>query len=125
MAGRPRSGQMVLWWKSRKVMSKRPSCSGDGAVAYIGVWSMNSFLDSETLREREGREREIQNELLRSGSGPNLALRDGRGFRIRPLFGAGAKGVESGVKGRQIRRPFHSDCDLLRRLGGLLPPGQA
>jgi len=28
----------------------------------------------------------------------------------------GAKGVESGVKGRQIRRPFHSDCDLLRRL---------
>ena len=25
----------------------------------------------------------------------------------------GAKGVESGVKGRQIRRPFHSDCDLL------------
>jgi hypothetical protein len=26
----------------------------------------------------------------------------------------GAKGVESGVKGRQIRRPFHSDCDLLR-----------
>jgi hypothetical protein len=28
----------------------------------------------------------------------------------------GAKGVESGVKGRQIRRPFHSDCDLLRSL---------
>ena len=26
----------------------------------------------------------------------------------------GAKGVESGVKGRQIRRPFHSDCDLPR-----------
>ena len=43
-----------------------------------------------------------------------MALRDGQGFTIRPLFSAGAKGVESGVKGRQIRRPFHSDYDLLR-----------
>jgi hypothetical protein len=47
-------------------------------------------------------------------SRPNLALRDGQGFRIKPLFSAGAKEVESGVKERQIRRPFHSDCDLLR-----------
>ena len=37
-----RDPKMVLWRKSRKVMSERPSCSGDGAVAY-------SFLDSETL----------------------------------------------------------------------------
>ena len=70
-------------------MSERPSCSGDGAVAYIGVWSMNSFLDSETLREEEKREGDPK-----------------QGFRIRPLFSADAKGVESGVKGRQIRRPF-------------------
>jgi hypothetical protein len=48
--------------------------------------------------------------------GPNLALRDGQGFRMRFLFSPAAKGVESGVKGRQIRRPFHSDCDLLRSL---------
>ena len=41
---------------------------------------MNSVLDSETLREREGRERETQNEPLRSGSGLNLALRDGAGI---------------------------------------------
>jgi hypothetical protein len=28
-------------------MSERPSCSEDGAVAYIGVWSMNTGRDSE------------------------------------------------------------------------------
>ena len=71
---------------------------------------MNSVLDSETLRERE-----TQNGLPVQSSGPNLALRDGQGLRMRPLFSAGAKGVESGVKGRQIRRPFHSDCDLPRK----------
>ena len=37
-----------------------------------------------------------------------------QGFRIRPLFSAGAKGVESGVKGRQIQRPFHSHVQFLR-----------
>jgi hypothetical protein len=73
---------------------------------------MNSFLDSET--HREGERRPKTGSPVQS-SGPNLALRDEQGFRIRPLFSAGAKGVESGVKGRQIRRPFHSDCDLLRR----------
>jgi hypothetical protein len=78
---------------------------------------MNSFLDSETLRER-GREERGRPKMgsPAQSSGPNLALRDGQGFRIKPLFSAGAKGVESGVKGRQIRRPFHSDCDLLRSL---------
>jgi hypothetical protein len=35
----------------------------------------------------------------------------------RPLFSAGAKGAESGVKGRQIQRPFHSDCDPNPNLG--------
>ena len=35
-------------------MSERPSCSRDGVYGlYIGVWSMNSFLDSETLREEK------------------------------------------------------------------------
>ena len=38
-----------------------------------------------------------------------LGPRDGQGFGIKPLFSVGAKGAESGVKGRQIRRPFHSD----------------
>ena len=56
---------------------------------------MNSFLDSETLRERKRREGRIQNGLPRSKFRAKLAL-----------FSAGAKGVESGVKGRQIRRPF-------------------
>src|SRR5277367_6364130 len=37
-------------------------------------------------------------------SRPNLASRDGQGFGIRPLFSVGAKGTESGIKGRQIRR---------------------
>jgi hypothetical protein len=73
---------------------------------------MNSFLDSETPRERE-RERP-KTSLPVQSSRPNLALRDEQGFRIRPLFSAGAKGAENSVKGRQIRRPFHSDCDLLR-----------
>jgi hypothetical protein len=41
-------------------------------------------------------------------------LRDGQGLGIRPLYSVSAKGAESGVKGRQIRRPFHSDYDLLR-----------
>jgi hypothetical protein len=77
---------------------------------------MNSFLDSETLREwgREGERgrRGIQNGApgtkfkVRQKLGLNLALRDGQGFGIRPLFSASAKGTESGVKGRQIRRPF-------------------
>ena len=70
---------------------------------------------SEALRERE-RERErgggwraIESKRDRPYKVLNLALTDGQGFGIRPLFGAGAKGVESGVKGRQIQRPFHSD----------------
>jgi hypothetical protein len=81
---------------------------------------MNSFLDSETLREREREgdpKRAPRSKFkVRQKLGPNLALRDGQGFRIRLLFSAGAKGAESGVKGRQIRRPFHSDYDLLRRI---------
>jgi hypothetical protein len=81
---------------------------------------MNSFLDSETLRERErGRPKTgspVQGSKFAKKLGPNLALRDGQGFRIRPLFSVGAKGAESGVKGRQIRRPFHSDCVLPRSL---------
>jgi hypothetical protein len=36
----------------------------------------------------------------------------GRG--IRPLFSAGTKGTESGVKERQIQRPFHPGVRLLR-----------
>jgi hypothetical protein len=63
---------------------------------------MNSFLDSETLRERERREGRPKMGSPVQSSGPNLALRDGQGFRIRPLFSACAKGAESGVKGRQI-----------------------
>ena len=78
---------------------------------------MDSFLDSETPRERErGGERRrgaegqrIQNGLPRKRFKVRQKLRDGQGFRIRPLFRAGAKGAESGVKGRQIRRPFYSD----------------
>ena len=93
---------------------------------------MNSFLDSGTLREREregerGGEREgvggIESKMgspCKVQSSPkvraNLALRDGQVFGIRPLFGAGAKGVERGVKGRQIWRPLHSDYVLLRSL---------
>jgi hypothetical protein len=37
----------------------------------------------------------------------------GRGFRIRPLFSAGAKGPETGAIRRQIRRPFHPDVQVL------------
>jgi hypothetical protein len=66
---------------------------------------------SERGREERGRPKTGS---PAQSSGPNLALRDGQGFRIRPLFSAGAKGVESGVKERQNRRPFHSECDLLR-----------
>jgi len=69
-------------------------------------------------REREKREGEERGRP-KTGSPfkvqePNLALRDGQGFGIRPLSNAGAKGAESGGNGRQIRRPFHSDCDLPR-----------
>ena len=34
--------------------------------------------------------------------------------RIRPCLARGAKGAESGSKRRQIRRPFHSDVQILR-----------
>jgi hypothetical protein len=36
------------------------------------------------------------------------------GFRIRPLSSVGAKGAESGIKRRQIRRPFHPDVQIPR-----------
>jgi hypothetical protein len=54
---------MAGWSRS----SERPSCSWRrGCGLYIGAWSMNLFLDSETLRERERREGRTQNGLPRS-----------------------------------------------------------
>jgi hypothetical protein len=47
---------------------------------------------------------------------PKLAPRDGQEFGIQPLLSVGAKGAEKGGKGRQIRRPFHSDAHLFRSL---------
>jgi hypothetical protein len=51
-------------------MSKRPSYSGDGAVAYIGVWPVNSFLDSETLREKGDSKRAPRFKVQSSKFGP-------------------------------------------------------
>jgi hypothetical protein len=41
---------------------------------------------------------------MQSWAGPTLAPQDARGLELDPV---GAKGAESGVKDRQIRRPFH------------------
>jgi hypothetical protein len=81
---------------------------------------MNSFLDSETLRgrerEEEGGEGEGEGDQKQAPPFKVPGPREGQGFRIRPLFSAGAKGAESGGNLRSYRRPFHSDCDLLRRV---------
>jgi hypothetical protein len=53
---------------------------------------------------------------------PNLTQRGAQGSGIRPSPSAGAKGAESGAKGRQIWCPFHSDVHLLHRF---LSPGPA
>jgi hypothetical protein len=69
-------------------MSERPSYSGRrGCGLYIGVWSMNSFLDSETLRERE-----TQNGL------PPFKVQSSPKVR---------------ANGSRKRRPLHSDYVLL------------
>jgi hypothetical protein len=60
---------------------------------------MRSFLDTEIKRQREGRSTRI----------PNGGAQEW-GCGIRPLSSVGAKGAESGGKGRQIQRPFHPDC---------------
>jgi hypothetical protein len=67
---------------------------------------MNSVLDSENLREREVRPK-TGSPVQSSGS--NLALRDGQGFRIRPLFSAGAKGSR-----KRRQRPPESTSISLR-----------
>src|SRR2546423_3130238 len=52
MAGRLRSGQMVLWWKSRKGNEGEAILSRGGFAALYRSGSMRSFLDTEVDRER-------------------------------------------------------------------------
>src|SRR5271170_2622046 len=68
------------------------------------MWFMRSFLDSETKREKErGGVEAIESKtgLCKVQRWPKIEPRDGQGF-----------GAESGVKRRQIRRPFHSEVHL-------------
>jgi hypothetical protein len=58
---------------------------------------MRSFLDTEIKRQRDQ-----SSKLAKVGA-------QEWGCGIRPLSSVGAKGAESGGKGRQIRRPFHPD----------------
>ena len=62
---------------------------------------MRLLLDTEIKRQREGGGVRVQNglPLPKFQVGPNSA-----------------KGAESGGKGRQLRRPFHSDYYFLRKL---------
>jgi hypothetical protein len=80
-------------------------------VALIYMWSMEVVAGRWKSTEREGGGMRIQNGL------PDQIWRreTGReGFRIRPLSSVGAKGAESGIKRRQIRRPFHPDVPIPR-----------
>jgi hypothetical protein len=56
MARHLRSGQMVLWWKSRNAMRERPFGPEEGLRRYKSG-SLKSFPDTEVNRERgmEGR----------------------------------------------------------------------
>jgi hypothetical protein len=52
MAERSRSGQIVLWWKSRKVIRERLFSSRGGFTSLYKSGSMRSFLDTGANRER-------------------------------------------------------------------------
>jgi hypothetical protein len=85
--------------KGEAILSRRR------VVALIYMWSMEVVGNPQREGRRKGGMR-IQNGL------PDQIWRreTGReGFRIRPLSSVGAKGAESGIKLRQIRRPFHPD----------------
>ena len=62
---------------------------------------MWSLLDKDVKRQKEGGSSESKTGSL---------------YKVPswPLSSAGAKDAESGGKGRQIRRPFHPDCYILR-----------
>src|SRR5271156_4865999 len=80
---------------------------------------MRSFLDAGVNRERgrAGR-RGHQNPKLapwtKFKAGQIWAPREGRDSEIYPCLAWVVKVAESGVKGRQIRRPFHQDHYFLR-----------
>ena len=68
-------------------------------------------MGAETNRER-GKSMRILNRL----PGQSSKLTRGRDSEIGPLSSVGVKGAESGGKLRLLRRPFHPDVEILRKL---------
>jgi hypothetical protein len=68
-------------------------------------------MGTETNRER-GEGMRILNWL----PGKRSKLTQDRDSEIGPLSSLGVKGAESGGKPRLLRRPFHPDVEILRRL---------
>src|SRR5436853_3368461 len=67
-------------------MSKRPSCFRDPCGLYIGMWSMNSFLDSEMLREGRKERGRPKTGFPVQSSGLNLTLRDDSRARFTQII---------------------------------------
>ena len=86
---------MFLRRKSGKAMSEAHLASKTGCGLNIGAWSMRSLLDNETgKRERRGRE------AIESKTGLCLAW-------VR-------REQKPAANDAQVRRPFHSDVQILR-----------
>ena len=84
--------------------------------ALISVWSMRSLLDTENQEAQRGGG-EGRGGACESKTGSLYKVSNWGPPELDPcLTSVGAKGAESSVKDRQIRRPFHPDYCFLRKI---------
>lgn len=89
---------------------------GDEGEAILSLRMVTSLCKSGSMGTETNRERGESMRILNWLPGQSSKLTQDRGSEIGPLSSVGVKGVESSGKLRLLRRPFHPDVEILRRL---------